>query len=550
MAEEEKKQIDIDYYIKLVLKRRWFVLIPFCISMVIGIYLAITLPKVYSANNLILVIPQSVPDKYVPSVVDPDTYKEIETIKQRILSRSNIETIISDYNLFSDPKYEHMFDVDKIENFRKSTSVKVTKSKGSINSFVVEFKGNDPQKVMDVVNALANSFINESIKLFSEKVYAINKFLQDELSALKERLQKIENIISNYREEHMGELPEELQSNLSTITRLQSQLIQKQENIRSAKNRISELEAQMAIAKSNAMSMSSMLTITRPNQTPATVLSKAISELEQIKEQLKGLKARYTEKHPDVIRSKDAIAAIEEKENHQEIIIEENSSEIISDISKDASAKGTVPKAFDSASLIYKTQFNEIIEEIKIYNNEIKQITAKIDEYQKRVENTPKRESAIIDLNRNYTNIGGSYSNLLDKKLASDIAVNMVKQQKGQKFRTIDKAQLPQKPRSPDMRKLLILFIAGGLGIGGGLIFLMDFLDQSLKKPEEIEALAGVPTLATIPEIYTKKDRIKHKINHAMSLCTAMLACILFGVFAVFALKGVERTLEYMNKII
>ncbi|QTA79091.1 Polysaccharide chain length determinant protein domain-containing protein [Desulfonema limicola] len=549
MSEDEKKQIDIDYYIKLILQRRWFLLIPFCISMSVGIYFAITLPKVYSASNLILIIPQSVPDKYVPSVVDPDMLDEIETIKQRILSRSNIEAIINEYDLFSGPKYKNMFDVDKIENFRKNTSVKVTKSKGSINSFIIEFKGNDPKNVMNVVNSLADSFINESLKLFSEKVFAINKFLQDELLTLRERLQQTENIIRKYREEHMGELPEELGSNLSTITRLQTQLSEKQENIRSAKNRISELEAQMALAKSNAMSISSVLTLSRPNQSKGNA-DKPISDLEQLKENLKVLNSRYTEKHPDIIRLKNAIAIIESKEEHQEQSAQDNASDTDFDSAADLSVKNAVPKAFDSATLIYQTQYKEIIEEIKIYNDEIKQISLKIEEYQKRVENTPKRETAIIDLKRNYENIKGSYNNLLDKKLASDIAVNMEKQQKGQKFRAIDRARLPRKPISPDMKILLVLFVAGGLGIGGGVIFLMDFLDQSLKKPEELESLTGIPLLATIPEIYTRKDRIKHKINHAMSLCAAMAAFLLFAVFAVFTLKGVERTLKFIEKII
>jgi len=475
--------------------------------------------------------------------------QEIENIKQPILSRSNIEAIIDEYKLFSEPKYKHMFEIDKIENVRKNTSVEVTKSRNGINSFVIEFKGSDPKKVMDVVNTLADSFIDESLKTMGEKVIDINKFLEDELSTLRERLQQTENAIKVYREQYMGELPEELQSNLSTINRLQAQLSEKQENIRSAKKRISELEAQIVIAKSNAMSMSSMLALSKPNQANSSV-ARPVSELEQMKNTLKDFKTRYTEKHPDIIRLKNAIAGLEEKEEQQKMLTEKMSSGTVSGESKIVPEKEDIPEPFDSATLILKTQYEEVIEEIKLYNNEIKQISSEINEYQKKVENTPKRESAIIDLNRNYENIQRAYTSLLDKKLASDIAVNMEKKQKGQKFRVIDKAKLPQKPISPDMKILFILFISVGLAAGGGLIFLMDFLDQSLKKPDDLESIAGVPMLATIPEIYTKKDIIKHRINHVMSLCTTMIAFMLFAVFTVFTLKGVERTLEFIKKVI
>ncbi|RLC31583.1 MAG: hypothetical protein DRH32_04010, partial [Deltaproteobacteria bacterium] len=66
---EKKEIIRIEQYIEMVLKGRWYIIIPFCLAMVAGIYLAVTLPRVYSAETLILVEPQRVPSNYVQSVV-------------------------------------------------------------------------------------------------------------------------------------------------------------------------------------------------------------------------------------------------------------------------------------------------------------------------------------------------------------------------------------------------------------------------------------------------------------------------------------------------
>ena len=53
---------DIRYYVELMLRRRWYIIIAFCIAMSAGIYLAVTLPRLYQAETLIFVEPQRVPD--------------------------------------------------------------------------------------------------------------------------------------------------------------------------------------------------------------------------------------------------------------------------------------------------------------------------------------------------------------------------------------------------------------------------------------------------------------------------------------------------------
>ena len=92
---------------------------------------------------------------------------------------------------------------------------------------------------------------------------------------------------------------------------------------------------------------------------------------------------------------------------------------------------------------------------------------------------------------RDYENTQESYNSLLNRKLEAEIAVNMEKKQKGEQFRILDRAVLPQKPISPDMRKLFLFSVAAGLGLGGGLIFLLDFMNTSLKQPKDYETELG-----------------------------------------------------------
>ena len=150
----------------------------------------------------------------------------------------------------------------------------------------------------------------------------------------------------------------------------------------------------------------------------------------------------------------------------------------------------------------------EIRGEIKNIGIDIEQLKHQLKEYQERVERTPQREQELMTLKRDYENNQESYNSLLNRKLESEIAVNMEKKQKGEQFRIIDHAALPRKPVSPDMRKMFMLSLAAGLGFGAGLIFLLDFMNSSLKQPKDYESELGLAVLATIPKLLSPKDRI------------------------------------------
>ena len=166
------------------------------------------------------------------------------------------------------------------------------------------------------------------------------------------------------------------------------------------------------------------------------------------------------------------------------------------------------------------------------------------------VQDTPKREQELLSLNRDYQNIKESYDSLLARKLESDISVNMEKKQKGEQFRILDAANLPQKPSEPDMKKLFILVIGAGLGLGGGLIFLLEYMDSSFRKPEEIDALLELPVLCTIPRLYSPRELKLQKLNTVLSIFSVMVSLFLFAGFAVLTFKGVDKVVEVARQYV
>ncbi|MCP3876179.1 MAG: protein GumC [Desulfobacteraceae bacterium] len=515
---ETAQSIKPEYIIEVLMKRRWYIIIPFSISLIIGIYLSITLPKEYQSETLILVEPQRVPTSYVQSIVSQDIDARISTLSQQILSRTNLEKIIKEFKLFSEPEYKQMYFEDKLEKLRERISVSVTRARRGADAFSISFKGKEPEKVMRVVNALTSYFIDQNLKVREAQAVGTSDFLEDELGNMRKKLEGTEERLKEYKKEYMGELPEQLETNLRILDRLQEQLEDRQESLRLAKIRLDDIE--------------------RRNEQGIPVVSGVgdeggLSELEQLRLQLDHLLSRYTEKHPDVIRLKKRIAEYQEDKKNQAINPDEESTPITEPVSP----------------AVARAEF-ELKREVVGFNNEITDLRKELDLYQQRVENTPKREQELMSLQRDYSNIQESYSSLLARKLESEIAVNMERKQKGEQFRILDSARLPQKPVSPDMKKLFFLFVIAGLGISGGIIFMFEYLDNSFRSPDEVESVLEVPVLGTIPPILNIKQKRWKRVNIVISASFSIVSFCLLVLFALLTFKGMDPTLDIFRKII
>jgi polysaccharide chain length determinant protein (PEP-CTERM system associated) len=527
---ERDETFKLDYYINLIFKHRWLIIIPFCLAMIVGIYLSLTLPRIYQAGTLILVEPQSVPSNFVREIISTDIDSRIATIQQQILSRTTLEKIIERFKLFSNPGSEDMFMEEKVASIRKRIKVNVSRVKRGPNTFSISFADSNPVTAMKIANGLTTLFIDENLKIREAQALGTSDFLEDELQTMRTRLVAVEEKLRAYRQRYRGELPEQMESNLRILDNLQLQLGEREERLSDEKNRLIEIKNQIQARREL---LTTSITATSDTDDMLT--------LDQLKNRLADLETNYTDKHPDVIRLRFKIAAFEAKYANESI--------------PSSNSQGSDSSQTRSRFLADKTlseqikQRMEIRIAIKDLADDITKIKRRINTYHQRVERTPKREEELLTLNRDYSNIQESYNSLLNRQLEAEIALNMEKKQKGEQFRILDPARLPRKPVSPDLRRLFMIILAAGLGLGGGLIFLLDFLNSSLKDPEKFEDDLGLAVLATIPKVYQKKDFRLKRLNQVLTgLSILVTACLLAG-FAVLVFNGVEPTMEIVQNL-
>jgi polysaccharide chain length determinant protein (PEP-CTERM system associated) len=518
---QEKKEIAIvEHYHQLILRRRWVLIVPLFIATVVGLLYAAKVPRIYEARTLILVEPQRVPGEYVKSIIPHDMASRIATISQQIMSRSNLEKVIEQFKLFTQPGQQNLFMEDKLEDLRRRIKVQVTRSHGAGDAFSVSYQDNNPEMTMKIANALSSIFIEANLQIREEQAEGTSLFLETELETMRVRLEQVESELREFRQRNMGELPEQMDANLRILESLQRQLEERKERLRDEKVRLSAAEKDVDQLK---------LDLEKDRQAIASMLGRGRDQaanqpqtLEKLYDELATLLSTYTEMHPDVIRLRKKIEDMEKVKQKKVVTV-------TADQEPAAIAEGE-----RSDSIYYKALQEKIKQQIAAQQAIVKlqqdvvRIENELKQYQLRIERTPKREGELTALKRDYENIQNTYRSLLNRKLEADIAVNLEKKKKGEQFRILDYAKMPEKPISPDMKKVFFASMAAGIGVGFAILLLFDFFDASVQRKEDLIA-AGIPVLVTIPKIYNERTKKWRRLNSIASLClltaTGAIAC-------------------------
>ena len=203
-----------------ILRRRfWVLLVPFSIVAACTAIYARYLPDVYRSDTLILVVPQRVPESYVRSTVTTRIEDRLQSISQQILSRTRLERIIQDFNLYPEERRVGIME-DVVEKMRRDIAVQVVKG----DAFRVGYVGTEPRTVMKVTDRLASLFIEENLRDREVLAEGTNQFLEAQLEDARRRLVETEKKLEAYRKQYAGQLPSQLDSNLQAVANAEGRL--------------------------------------------------------------------------------------------------------------------------------------------------------------------------------------------------------------------------------------------------------------------------------------------------------------------------------------
>jgi uncharacterized protein involved in exopolysaccharide biosynthesis len=572
MINPEKHFNIYDYY-EIVLRRIWFIIIPFVLIAAGTVLYALYAPREYKATTLIMVSPQKVPEQFVKSTITSNIEERLQSISQEIMSRTRLEQIISEFRLY--PEMGKRASKEEIvELMRKNILIEIPKKDKEKSHFTISYVGNNPQIVANVTAKLTSSFIEENLKVREQQAQGTSEFLNVEMESTKAKLENQEKTLTGFKRQFIGELPEQKDANLRVLEQLQNSFQRVSENLRSARDRkvvvqkqLTDIELMMTsltkrpevpsreakeVKETKEESTSPPTFLLGPSPFPPPPQPKIEPkdplevQLEKLKASLKELQMRYTDKHPDIILTKKTIKDLEaqvetarvKKEAEEKRLEDQKRAEQAGDegkkkevlsqirvtplappgketpIKKEAPPRKEAPveKVDDRAEkqeLMRLYQRQKEVEsqlvatdlEIERLKEEEGRIQAQIARYRERIENTPIREQAITDLTRDYQNTREAYNALLQRTQEAQRAENLERRQKGEQFRIVDPARVPEKPFKPDIPKVLLigLFMAGGVGLGAA--FFREQMDRSFRDAGDLEVAVGLRVLANIPKV-------------------------------------------------
>lgn len=549
------QSFDFTRYIKLLWKFKLLVIIPSILFPLTAGYYAMQLQDRFMSSTLILVTPQKVPTNIVASTVTTGITERLSTISQQIFSRTRLEQIIQEFNLFEQERQDRAPE-EVIATMRSRINLKVSRT----NAFELSFVDANPRLAMLVTNKLTSLFIEENLKVREQQAMGTGQFLADEIDRYREQIREREKVVFEFKRQHINELPEQLASNQSRLGQLQSQLQINTQNANGAEDRRMRLQQQLAeierrvteesqpsagIGGGAQFSISDQLAALfesggggssgSVDEGHLRAIEGQIAEREKV---LEGMLLTVTEKHPDVTQLQAVIAKLQEKADAEKARIEEERSRLEEEREAEAASAEAAPEPEPEPDLgpqyppVYaslKTDLLKTEAEIARIAAQNEEIQRSIEMYQRRLSATPARQLQLQAISEDYDNIRSVLESLINKKLQSDLSENMERKQKGEQFKILDPANLPEKPYSPDRGRYVTGGLAAGLAFGIGIVLLLDLLDFSVRSKDDLLGVLDAPVLTVIPEIRTAAS-LRRNLVLRLGVYGACAVCLLLAV--------------------
>jgi succinoglycan biosynthesis transport protein ExoP len=521
-----------DDFLEILRRRRWWIVFSTLIILFGAIVYCVLVPDLYRSTTKILIIPPAVAEGVVQSNLNLSTKDRMQYIEQEVLGGARLEVIANEMGLFRDGSKD-MTDEERARLMRSHITLDIDKNNSNV--YILSFDYGIPQVSRQVTSRLVSSFIQENIKGREETVQETSSFLDTQLEETRKRLERQEERIKEYKIRYGGELPQQEQSNLNRLQRLQDQIKNNSDSIARLQDRKVFMETQISTLERNIAAAENQNPWEYMDSGSTAGPNSLLSELAMRKKQLEELSQKYTPLHPSVVQARWEVKQLEDK---------------IAKLRQEARKKkdkGTVPGA-GSSSPQYSNEPQEtsleraevqrlrgqvasIDLDIQALKRESANTARTIDDIQRKVERLPQREQEMVSLSRDYDNLKKSYDELLEKKLKANISKNLEVHKKGERFQVLEPANLPTRPSSPNRLKILALalMVSVAFGVGGPIGF--EILDPRLRGSKDFKNFFELPILATLPVIHDARYRRKAATRKAMVI--GGLVSIL-GAYVVF----------------
>jgi len=518
-------------YLDFVKRRKFYLLVTWLLVSVTSVIVAYNLPKIYRSTATIL-IEAPTPTKLFESTVSQFADEQIQSIYQRVMTTDNVLSIIDSNGLYKDIK-SGFTKYELTELFKKNAEVKLTTSTLTPQThsgmaevaFDISFSDTEAAKAQEIASKLTALFIEQNDKARTQRAVKATDFLMEESDKLSQELQEIDGKIAQYKQQNNFSLPEQMQGNLAAIDRAENELRDTDNQIRTTKESIAFLAAELAraqqdlpgsfdnkmpqnrddalrIMRAQYLKFSSIYSPSHPSLLrlkreinaldPAfegqPVTEDLVKQLAEAKQELKVLEETYAGNHPDITQRRKQIDQLEQqlkntpKRSQQEL--------------ETALIHTTNPAYFGVEQQYKSSQL-----ELNLLKEKQDYLKAKLEKTQTILLQAPQVEMAYTDLIRERDNAIKKYTQLKEKWLDAKLVQTMEQQQQGQTLTIIEQPDFPSHPEKAIRRKVAIGGFFVGIIAGLAVAFFVEFMEPGIRGYRAIRQVTGLMPLVVVPYI-------------------------------------------------
>jgi len=563
MMEEEVKGLQ-DYVAMFKRNKNKMILIA-AVLFLLTVIIAVKWPATYKSSAIILIEQQEIPQDLVRSTVTSYADQRIQVISQRVMSSANLKKIIKKYGLYQDEIKKEPISV-VVEDMREDIHLDMVSADvvdpvsgrptQATIAFTLSFEHESPQKAQQVANELVNLYLDENLKRRNEVATQATSFLAMEAEKLSEQIDELEKEMADFKEKNATSLPELQQLNMNLMDRTDQQILDTDRQISSLNERILYLQAELAQIEPNMSIFSA---------TGERIYGSA-DRLKSLQAEYLGLKARYSSNHPDVIKMKKEIEALEKEVggiDKTEIVaqLKDKRAELAAltkryspqhpdvkklrqvvanlekELKKPLSKRVVKNKPDNPAYIQLLAQLNAAKSDLRAMKATKDKLMDKLDSFQEGLLKAPRVEREYQDLLRDYENATLKYREVKAKQMEAGMAQAMEQGRKAERFSLIEPPLLPDEPDKPNRKVIVLLGFILSIGAALAYALLKESMNPSIYGSKGMLAATGAYPLVVIPYIENEEDLEEaKKLKLKITLATIAAIIIIIVIFHFFVM--------------
>jgi polysaccharide chain length determinant protein (PEP-CTERM system associated) len=525
------RELTIDSTLKMLHRQRWLLIMPLFLGVLGGLLYSRSQPSLYRSDAVIQVVPQRVPESYVSATVTERVEDRLRALAQQVLSRTQLEKLIADFNLFPDERRKvPMEDVIELMTKRVLIEPLATKETSQRDSrseaFRVSFDYQDAVVAQKVVEKLASFFIDTNARERGTQADQTSAFLEAQLADARTRLETQEQKLKTFRERNSGRLPTQMQANMQAIQTTQLAIQAMVESLARDRDRKLLLERLYTDADADVPAAAAPVASSPPagdalSKLPADATPQ--QRLDAARKILAPMEVRLSPKHPDVVRMKRIIDDLERRAaeaDAQQPLSPENGLN-----------QAVTPEETRRRDKLrgMRAEIESLDRQIAFKEGEEKRLRAEIGKYQALLEAVPGIESEWVALTRDYDTLAASYRELLSKSENSKMAASLEQRQIGEQFRILDPPRVALKPQSPNRIRINAVGTLAGLGLGLLLVGLAEHRDSTMRSEADVLGAIDLPVLVLVPFVTTGADLRRQRRRRLIASAAVVVVSVATG---------------------